>query len=135
MKFNEIKQSDWLQLQLYLDTCLLPLSGLNGTETPDEMTRSLEELRDLMTPIETNFKGRIVTLPAVQYFINEQDLFVAHVDEIARRCKRQNYRFIIAISANETLKKLKFSEVDLFIVDPNFEDIYQQLSQLWRKQE
>jgi hypothetical protein len=135
MKFHEIKQSDWLQLQLYLDTCLLPLSGLDGTEAPDEMTRILEQLRDLMNPIETNFKGRIVTLPAVQYICTEKAEFISQVDEIASRYKRHHFRFVIAISANERLQDLKFSEVDLFINMSNVENINQQLSQLWRKVE
>lgn len=59
MKFSDIREEDWARWEPWLDTCLLPLTGLNGTELPWEVTQSLEKLRDIMDLVEIPFKGRM----------------------------------------------------------------------------
>ena len=67
MKFSEISQEDWESLRDYLDTCLLPITGLSGGEDPPAVTAMLERLRDRLEPIESAYKGRIVTYPAFHF--------------------------------------------------------------------
>lgn len=67
MKFSELTAEQWAELQPYLDTAVLPMTGLTGAEMPYEATKQLERLRDVLDTIELPFKGRIVTYPAVQY--------------------------------------------------------------------
>ncbi|UNK20538.1 YpiF family protein [Paenibacillus sp. N3/727] len=67
MKFSEVDEQTWPELQTYFDTCLIPYTGLTGHETPWEATASLERLRDFMDLVEVPFKGRVVTYPAMQY--------------------------------------------------------------------
>ncbi|QHT60554.1 DUF2487 family protein [Paenibacillus lycopersici] len=67
MKFSELSAEQWAELQPYLDTALLPVTGLTGAEMPHEATKQLERLRDVLDTIELPFKGRVVTYPAVQY--------------------------------------------------------------------
>lgn len=69
MKFSDIEEQTWDELRPYLDTAVLPVTGLNGGETPWEATRELEYLRDALDLIEIPFKGRIVTYPAT-IFLN-----------------------------------------------------------------
>ncbi|WJH37540.1 YpiF family protein [Paenibacillus sp. CC-CFT747] len=68
VKFSEIREEQWKDLQPYLDTCLLPITGLTGTESPWMTTEALEMLRDIMDLVENPYKGRLVTYPALHYF-------------------------------------------------------------------
>lgn len=67
MKFSEFDGRRWGELQPYFDTCILPVTGLTGGETPDEATAALERLRDLLELVELPYKGRTVTYPAMHY--------------------------------------------------------------------
>src|SRR5690606_8279915 len=67
VKFSDIRESDWPQLAPWMDTCLLPVTGLAGTEAPHEAARRLEKLRDLLDLVEKPYRGRVVTYPAFQY--------------------------------------------------------------------
>ncbi|EFM09750.1 conserved hypothetical protein [Paenibacillus curdlanolyticus YK9] len=118
MKFSEITSEQWEELKSYLDTCLLPVTGLNGTESPAETTQALEDLRDVMDAIEIPFKGRVVTYPACHY-IGETE---GH-DTVERLCmalKRSGFRYVIVVSAK--LRKLAPPSADLTFV-PNHEGV------------
>lgn len=114
MKFSEIQQSEWEELKPYLDTCLLPLTGLTGKESPWQVTELLEQLRDIMDLVEIPFKGRIVTYPALQYKTDDE-MMVGTVDELCRRLKRDTFKYVILITVDEALAKQEFSASDLFI--------------------
>jgi 23S rRNA (pseudouridine1915-N3)-methyltransferase len=114
MKFSEIQQSNWEELQPYLDTCLLPLTGLSGEEAPWQVTVSLEKLRDLMDLVENPFKGRVVTYPAIQYS-TEEDQFIASVNELCLKLKKNQFKYVILISADASIGKLEFAASDLMI--------------------
>jgi 23S rRNA (pseudouridine1915-N3)-methyltransferase len=114
MKFSEIQQNDWEELKLYLDTCLLPLTGISGEEPPWKVTESLEKLRDLMDFVETPYKGRIVTYPALQYKIAE-DQMVAVVDTLCHKLKADQFKYVIIITADDSIAKLEFQANDLLI--------------------
>jgi 23S rRNA (pseudouridine1915-N3)-methyltransferase len=67
MKFSDIKQEQWAELKPYLDTVVLPVTGLTGSEEPWQATHGLEQLRDLLDSIEEPFRGRVVIYPAFHY--------------------------------------------------------------------
>lgn len=46
LKFSEMTHDSWAELQLYLDTCLIPYTALTGKQSPVEATEALERLRD-----------------------------------------------------------------------------------------
>jgi hypothetical protein len=114
MKFNEIQQNDWDELKPYLDTCLLPLTGLSGEEPPWTVTKCLEKLRDLMDFVEIPYKGRVVTYPALQYKI-EDDQMVAVVDTLCQKLKAVQFKYVIIITADDSIAKLEFQANDLLI--------------------
>jgi hypothetical protein len=114
MKFSEIEKTGWEELQPYLDTCLLPLTGLTGEETPWQVTESLEQLRDLMDHVEIPFKGRVVTYPAVQY-IMEEDQIISSVNALCHRLKSSQFKYVILITADDSLAKLEYPLSDLLI--------------------
>jgi 23S rRNA (pseudouridine1915-N3)-methyltransferase len=114
MKFNEIEKSGWEELQPYLDTCLLPLTGLTGKETPWQVTERLEKLRDLMDHLEVPFKGRVVTYPAVQYTM-EDDQMISSVNALCHRLKLSQFKYVILITADDSLAKLEYQTSDLLI--------------------
>jgi hypothetical protein len=114
MKFSEIQQNDWEELKPYLDTCLLPLTGIPGEEPPWKVTESLEKLRDLMDFVEIPYKGRIVTYPALQYKI-EEDQMVVVVDSLCHKLKASQFKYVIIITADDSIAKLEFKANDLLI--------------------
>lgn len=117
MKFNDIKQAEWSHLQPYLDTCLLPLTGLSGLEEPWELTTGLEQLRDLMELVEVPFKGRVITYPAVHYGKVTHGYSVS-IEQLCANIKSKGIMYIILISANNDLEGITIKEANL-LVGPN----------------
>jgi len=98
MKFSDIAEGQWDELKPYLDTALLPLTGLGGGEAPHEATRALEQLRDALDLIEIPFKGRIVTYPAV-HFAAEPDETKRQLEAVCQRLKEAGFRYIVLMTA------------------------------------
>lgn len=113
MKFSEIERNDWEGLKPYLDTCLLPVTGLSGFEQPWEATQELEFLRDAMDCIEGPFKGRIVTYPAFHYI--EGPSAAAAVNSVCRKLKGAGFRYVIVMTANGSVAAAGFSDADLLL--------------------
>jgi 23S rRNA (pseudouridine1915-N3)-methyltransferase len=114
MKFSEVQQSEWEELKPYLDTCLLPLTGLTGEESPWQVTEVLEQLRDLMDLVEIPFKGRVVTYPALQYKADDEKM-IAAVNELCLKLKLDTFKYVILITVDEALANQEFLASDLFI--------------------
>ncbi|WP_243711568.1 DUF2487 family protein [Paenibacillus sp. BK033] len=112
MKFSDIAEQQWDELKPYLDTCLLPVTGMTGLEQPHEATLALEKLRDVMDLIEIPFKGRIVTYPAMHYLNAESA--EALVTTTCRSLKESGFRFVIVISAKNQ-DGLEYPDADLVI--------------------
>lgn len=112
MKFSEIESSTWEELRPYLDTCLIPVTGLTGNEQPFEVTLKLEQLRDVMDWVEQPFKGRMVTYPSFQYGREEisQD-----VNEICHRVKQSSFSYAVVISAEVELTEEMLPHADLIL--------------------
>ena len=98
-----MSRESWPELQPYVDTCLLPVTGLTGMESPWEATETLEKLRDVIDRVEIPFRGRIVTYPAVQY--GREDGLEA-VDKLCLSLRESGFRFVIAVSAGLRLDGL-----------------------------
>ncbi|WP_028610553.1 DUF2487 family protein [Paenibacillus harenae] len=103
MKFSEITADQWDELSPYLDTCLLPVTGMAGGEKPYEATEWLERLRDMMDLIEIPFKGRVVTYPAWHYITGSGNL-PEMVNEWCESAKRAGFRYAIVVTANKELE-------------------------------
>ncbi|GGF88936.1 DUF2487 family protein [Paenibacillus abyssi] len=135
MKFNEIEEGKWTELQPYLDTCLLPVTGITGYETPHEVTGSLEQLRDIMDLIELPFKGRVVTYPAFHYYEAGNSASIEHV---CRQLKLQGFRYVVLITA-KTGMELEVASADLLIQPeadgslPASSDIKHAIQSLWQR--
>lgn len=112
MKFSDIAEEQWDELKPYLDTCLLPVTGMTGLEQPHEATTALEQLRDVMDLIEIPFKGRIVTYPAMHYI--QEGSGGELVSQTCRSLKEAGFRFVILVSARN-LDWLACPDADLRI--------------------
>ncbi|MFD0958837.1 DUF2487 family protein [Paenibacillus chungangensis] len=103
MKFSEIEDDKWKELAPYLDTCLLPVTGMSGLESPPKATACLEQLRDMMDMVEIPFRGRVVTYPACHYWADGLNF-----DEmLAKWCEALRsigFTYIIVATANATLE-------------------------------
>jgi len=99
VKFSDIEQAKWPQLRPYLDTCLLPVTGLTGREEPWQATRQLEMLRDLLDLVEIPFKGRVVTYPALHYI--HQDTGRQLLSEVCRQLKACGFAYIIIAALDD----------------------------------
>lgn len=114
MKFSEIKEGQWKDLQPYLDTCLLPLTGLTGSESPGKTTEALELLGDLMLLLEGTYKGRIVTYPSLHYFSPPGE-YVNSVNHLCRVLKASNFKYVFLVTADPSTAIMNFDEGDLLI--------------------
>lgn len=114
MKFSDIKKEMWSDLAPYLDTCLLPLTGLTGREAPHQVTEALTRLQAAMDTIEMPYKGRVVTYPSLHYFY-PPGMFAAHVDELCARLKEGGFRYVIAVTADPAIAVMKFAGADLLV--------------------
>jgi len=135
MKFSDISKDEWEELSPYLDTCLLPVTGMTGAEQPYEATECLERLRDMMDLVEIPFKGRIVTYPACHY-VMEQPLFSSVLDRWCVTLKEAGFRYVIIITADHSLQ-ITCNHADLSLTPeedgslPSSDDISRQIRQLW----
>lgn len=114
MKFNDISAQDWPELKPYLDTCLLPLTGLTGFEDPAQVTLALEQLRDALETIEIPYKGRVVTYPALHY-ITGTDMR-EQLNAISLHLKRMGFRYVIGLTIHTDAALWKAEQTDLLIV-------------------
>lgn len=140
MKFSDIEQDKWEQLKPYLDTCLLPLTGLRGYESPAEATKRLEELRDALECLERPFHGRLVTYPAMHFIVDDKS--AQFVNELVRRLKENGFKYVIVLTIQSDLDKWVLDDSDLFLcVDPLMvkekpqeirEILNKKVSQMWR---
>jgi len=139
MKFSDITSDQWEELQPYLDTCLLPVTGLTGQESPYEATSALERLRDWMDEVEIPFKGRMVTYPAYHY-AGEEDC--ERVNEFCQHLKKSGFTYVIIISAQLSVSEKMLKNADLVLspatVVPSEEQnlggvMTRKIQQLWHK--
>jgi 23S rRNA (pseudouridine1915-N3)-methyltransferase len=117
MKFSDIEQETWPDLKPFLDTCLIPVTGLSGLEEPWEVTQALEHLRDVMDWVEVPFKGRVVTYPAF-HFNFEPSIMEAELNRLCSQIKRTAFKYVVVITADGRLVDLSLSEADLFLCKP-----------------
>lgn len=97
MKFSEIPETQWEELRPYLDTCLLPVTGLRGTEAPWQAASELERLRDALDLLEIPFKGRTVTYPAIHFVPpGSAETFLG---ETCIRLKEAGFRYVLIVTA------------------------------------
>lgn len=135
MKFSEIEAEQWEELRPYLDTCLLPVTGMTGAESPLEATQCLEDLRDIMDLIEVPYRGRVVTYPALHYMSGPEH-FQQALSSYCSRLKQQGFKYIILITA-KTNVRFQISEADLWITPdedgnlPSDADINSKIRELW----
>ncbi|UUZ94444.1 YpiF family protein [Paenibacillus sp. P25] len=86
-------------LRPYLDTCLLPVTGLRGTEQPWEATEALEELRDALDLLEMPFKGRVVTYPALHFIPDDAAGTNALLRQVCSGIRQAGFRFVVLVTA------------------------------------
>jgi hypothetical protein len=111
MKFSEITEQAWAELHPYLDTCLLPITGLTGEETPAEAGDKLERLRDVLDLIEVPYQGRVVTYPAVQYVPGQA--YAGLLETVCSGLKTAGFRYVIAVTAAACVSGMLPASADL----------------------
>ncbi|WNQ09267.1 DUF2487 family protein [Paenibacillus aurantius] len=138
VKFSEIREEQWKDLQPYLDTCLLPITGLTGTEPPWMTTEALEMLRDIMDLVENPYKGRLVTYPAMHYFSPPGE-FASSVNHLCRKLKDSGFRYVFLITADSAVGIMQFADADLFLtpdyLDKSKTELDQAIRNAWNKGE
>lgn len=120
MKFSDFTVTAWEENSRYYDTCLLPYTGLTGTESPAEAAEVLERLRDFMDLIEKPFQGRLVTYPAIQYQTAESNRYV---NEICRNVKSKGFQYAVVVTAEVEVSKEGIPESDLVLSLPELKTL------------
>jgi 23S rRNA (pseudouridine1915-N3)-methyltransferase len=137
MKFSEINADSWPELQNYLDTCLIPVSGLTGAESPWETTDKVALTGQWLAPLEQEFKGRTVTMPAFHYDTGSLE-DRERLNRLAKQWRTNGFRYIVAICGQPMELSWKL-EVDLIIGPTNndevtdVEKIRKSVTDLWRQ--
>ncbi|WP_027093629.1 DUF2487 family protein [Cohnella thermotolerans] len=138
MKFSELDTDRWADLQPYLDTCLLPVSGLNGRETPAEATDKIAAAGDWLAPIETAFRGRTVTLPAYHYYDPEDEAETRRLERYCAKVKSVGFRYLVIVSGERLLTAESLPFADLIVGPgsaealPDTEAIRQAVTSMWK---
>ncbi|MGP0586913.1 DUF2487 family protein [Paenibacillus timonensis] len=117
MKFSEIEASAWEELRPYLDTCVIPVTGLTGLERPYEVTEKLERLRDILDWVEIPFKGRVVTYPSFQY--RTRDLPQA-INDVCRNVKSSGFSHVLVVSSEFEWSDGELPDADLIVTLSRF---------------
>lgn len=139
MKFSDFDKSSWEANCKYFDTCLIPFTGLKGTESSPEAAEALERLRDLLDCIEQPFQGRIVTYPAIQYSSGDN---IQYLNEICRKVKSSHFQYIIVASSDLELLSSEIVESDLVLSLTGFDasriisfksQIGRKIEQMWQE--
>ncbi|MGF7049922.1 hypothetical protein J2T13_004445 [Paenibacillus sp. DS2015] len=107
MKFSEIDENSWPELQPYFDTCLIPFTGLSGLESPIEATAALERLRDFLDLVEQRYKGRMVTYPAFHYA--DQGTYKC-LNELCHSLIRNGFKYVIIMTVDVAMKQINLNE-------------------------
>lgn len=115
MKFSDFDHKTWEADGQFYDTCVIPYTGLQGTETPPETIAALERQRDFLELVEKPFQGRVVTYPAVQYAGAES---IALLNALCQKVKSIGFQYVIVSSANEVLLTEEVYESDLLLCQP-----------------
>ncbi|MGG6309560.1 DUF2487 family protein [Paenibacillus macerans] len=140
MKFSELEASAWEELRPYLDTCLIPVTGLSGRELPYEVTEKLERLRDILDWVELPFKGRVVTYPSFQYGAPS---LAGLVNEVCRNVKSGGFVYAIVISADVEWSDDELPDADLIVTPQRFSglggahpagQVKAKIQQLWQSE-
>ncbi|OAB44297.1 DUF2487 family protein [Paenibacillus glacialis] len=122
MKFSEISRESWPELQPYLDTCIIPFTGLSGDESPVEATTALERLRDFMDLVETRYKGRVVTYPAFHY--GNEDISKL-LNEICHKVKDSGFKYVIIMTADTIIDESECLSCDLILSQKQLAPLYE----------
>ncbi|WP_339235177.1 DUF2487 family protein [Paenibacillus sp. FSL R5-0517] len=112
MKFSEMTQDSWAELQLYLDTCLIPYTALSGEQSPVEVTEALERLRDFLDLVEIPFKGRIMTYPAFHYANPELSMTL---NSLSSQLKSSGFKYVVIMSSDGQLNEVEIPSADLVL--------------------
>ncbi|MCR8642265.1 YpiF family protein [Paenibacillus sp. N1-5-1-14] len=116
MKFSDVESSKWEELKPYLDTCLLPITGLSGSESPWQATDKLELLRDAMDCIEIPFRGRVITYPALHYVLHQETGQIEQaLDELCHKLKEDSFKYVIVLTTQAAYEQLKLQDADIFL--------------------
>lgn len=122
MKFSEIHEEKWPQLRPYLDTCLLPVTGLTGTEEPWLAASRLEKLRDVLDLIEIPFKGRVVTYPAFHY-LNASSASQMLTEQCVR-LREAGFTYIVIAALNMAVAKItQIDTCDLIVSEEELAEL------------
>lgn len=137
MKFSDLTPEQWAELQPYLDTAILPVTGLSGAEAPYQATAALEKLRDVLDLIEKPFKGRTVTYPACHYGEWNKETMRQVVGTCLNLKRSAGFKYVIVAAAFAEPAFMKAEEADLFIgLDlsgalPSSESVSESIRHLW----
>lgn len=136
VKFSEIKSDQWESLRPYLDTCLLPLTGLTGAESPGRTTEELARLQAVMDRIEAPYKGRVVTYPALHYMFAD-GRFAERVESLCASIKAGGFRYVILATANAAIGGMAFANADLLLTETLAGEgqaaVAREIEALWRQ--
>lgn len=139
MKFSDFDAANWEENGQFFDTCLIPLTGLTGGESPAESVSALERLRDFMDTVERPYRGRIVTYPVFQYGGKAS---LELLNEVCRNVKSVNFRYAVVLTADLEIQESDMPECDLVLSLPILQNqvnknrqsiIAEKIENLWRE--
>lgn len=102
MRFSELNENDWLNLAPYMDTCLIPVSGLTGDENPAQAKEAVAACGDWLAPVEHAFRGRTVTMPAYHYYDGSPQEATC-LNDLCDRMRSSGFHYVVLIAGKPGL--------------------------------
>jgi 23S rRNA (pseudouridine1915-N3)-methyltransferase len=95
MYYDQITAEQWTSLKPYLDTCLLPVASLKGSDDFWEMKERLNGLSLGKKWVEQMYSGRIVIYPDICY--SDVHMNGSYVNEWIQALKEKGFRYIVLL--------------------------------------
>lgn len=140
MKFSEFDENSWPELQNYLDTCLISVSGLTGEEAPWEAAEKVARSGQWLAPLESAFHGRTVTMPAFHYVSSSHRSHedMERLNQLCKQWRTNGFRYIIAICGQPLGLSAELNADLIFqptneLEEPDIDSIRKAVTNLWRQ--
>jgi hypothetical protein len=133
MKFSELNEQQWEEHGIYFDTCILPITGLTGTENPVDCVTKLTDLQTRIDAIEKNFRGRVVIYPAYHYI---SETLKDALASVIRNLKSSGFKYIVILAVHLDDENIMECGADLYISNIELSGlehaVKDSLLQLWK---
>ncbi len=121
MKWTAKDVTIFMEQKQYIDTAIIPLFPVSFRDSIKDAANSSEFIEYLVSRLEHQFKGRVLLLPGIPYFMessDEEKWSLLH-NWIEQLSSQGNFKHIIFISTDSHWKSIAEVKEDFFLWIPS----------------